>query len=167
MSFLRNNPQICDQIESMQAMAASIELVQYLPVLDRYSSGDIFEEIGEMFEDMSESNAIFIEQQYAGFNVFIKQFEDASRSQYREMVGEFISTLHQQCEYPFLIKIKLCQNIRSVSHDSKGEINGFGGAWNSYSNEWIFANSIEHAIEIATERGRKNLIRHQTVLSAS
>lgn len=164
MSFLRKNPKLCEQIETMQAMAVNIESIQYLPVLDPYQS---YEEIGEMFEDMSESNAIFIEQQYAGFNAFIKQFEDASRSQYKELVGEFISTLHQQCEYPFLIKIKLCQNIRSVSHDSKGEINGFGGAWNSYSNEWFFANSIEHAIEIATERGRKNLLRHQTVLSAS
>lgn len=164
MSFLRKNPKLCEQVETMQAMGANIECIQYLPVLD---PDQYHEEIGEMFEDMSDQNANFIEQQYTGFDVFIKNFEEASRSQYREMVRDFISTLHQQCEYPFLIKIKLCQNIRSVSHNTNGEINGFGGAWNSYSNEWFFANSIEHAIEIATERGRKNLIRHQTVLSAS
>ncbi|MDD2944327.1 MAG: hypothetical protein PHG15_00650 [Acinetobacter sp.] len=164
MSFLKKNPQILDAVESMQTMAANISSILYVPTLDTHNPPEL---LSTMFEEMSESNVDFVEGQYPDFKQVIESFENAKRHSYPDLLCEFISELHQKCEYPFLIEIKLCQNIYSVSHDSNGAIRGYSGVWNSYSNEWFFANSIEHALQIATERGRLNLVRHQTVLSVS
>lgn len=164
MSFLRKNPKIVDSVESMQVMAVNISSILYIPALDTHNPPELF---GTMFEDMSEANVNFVEGQYPDFKQVIESFENAERSSYPEFLCEFISELHQECEYPFLIEIKLCQNIHSVSHDRDGSIRGYGGVWNSYSNEWFFANSIEHALEIGAERGRLNLVRHQTKLSVA
>lgn len=164
MSYLRQNIHIAHAVESMQAMAVRIADIHYLPAVDPYM---VPSNIAEMFEGMNDYNINFLEEQFAGFRKIAEGLMNSDRFDRTDLISEFISQLHQNCQYPFLIKIKLCQNIQTVKHNSQGEVNGYRGTWNSCSYEWFFADSIEKAIEIATDRGRKNLIRHQVVLSVS
>lgn len=164
MSYLRQNIHIAHAVESMQAMAVRIADIHYLPAVDPYM---VPSNIAEMFEGMNDYNINFLEEQFAGFRKIAEGLMNSDRFDRTDLICEFISQLHRNCQYPFLIKIKLCQNIQTVKHNSQGEVNGYRGTWNSCSYEWFFADSIEKAIEIATDRGRKNLIRHQVVLSVS
>lgn len=164
MSYLRQNIHIAHAVESMQAMAARIAGIHYLPAVDPYM---VPSDIAEMFEGMNDYNINFLEEQFSGFGKIAEGVMNSDRFDRTSLISEFISQLHQNCQYPFLIKVKLCQDIHSVKHNSQGAVNGYSGTWNSCTYEWFFAESMENAIEIATERGRKNLVRHQVALSVS
>ncbi|NWK51924.1 hypothetical protein HYG89_05000 [Acinetobacter sp. SwsAc5] len=164
MSYLRQNINIVNAVESMQAMAARIADIHYLPTVDPYM---VPSNIAEMFEGMNDYNINLLEEQFSGFGKIAEGLMNADSFDRTNLISEFISQLHQNCQYPFLIKIKLCQDIHSVKQNSQGKVNGYSGTWNSCSYEWFFADSIENAIKIAIDRGHKNLIQHQVDLSFS
>lgn len=161
-SYLKQNLHVLGAVESMHSMAARFGDVYYLPALDPQMPP---QGLAEMFEDIHDSNIEFMDQQYPGFKEIAESFYNANRDSYDDLLCEFISELHQECPFPFLVKIMLCQNVHNIHHDEKGVINGYCGAWNSCSHEWFFAESMEKALEIAIELGHKNLVQHQTVLS--
>lgn len=163
MSYLTNNPKLADSIESLHSVAANFGKVFYLPVLDPHNVQDDFI---EFFDDLDDYNVESLNEQYAGFQEIADSYEKCSRNDRRDFFCEFISELHQKCEFPMLVEVRLCQTISSVTLDKNQEPVGFGGAWNSYHSNWILVENWEQAIEKGITLGKQNLLEHHKLKTA-
>lgn len=163
MSYLSNNPNLRDSIEELHAVAANIGEIFFIPTLDPHNIPDNF--LG-FLEDLDDFNIETLEKQYEGFQQIADSYAKCNRRDRNDFACEFISELHQKCEFPMLVEIQLCQTIYSVSLDKEQQPCGFGGVWNSHCSNWILVENWEKAIEMGIVLGKKNLLDHHNTESA-
>lgn len=161
MGYLAKHEDVASFAEVMQAMGVNLGHIFYIPGLDvhglRCGPSAV---LGEMFEDIHETNIAILESQFPGFKGSVESYENYSRRELYDFACEFIDDLKRNCDLPYLIELKTCQNIHYVNHSEDGEISGYSGAWNATSSVWILAESLEDAMQQGIKIGHENLKRH-------
>lgn len=161
MSYLKNNEDLVDAIDDMEMSATIIGDIFFIPTLD---AEDVNDTIMDMFQYMDDENVELLEQQFPSFKLIKESYDNcANRLDERDFYFEFVNDLKKNSENPFLVQVKVCQNISSVYINEDDVITGWGGSWGSYSSTWILAYSMEHAIDQAITIGRENLRKNSNV----
>lgn len=166
MGYLAKHEDVASFADVMQAMGVNLGHILYIPGLDvhglRLGHGEILE---EMFEDLSETDISLLESQFPGFKGSVESYENYSRREFYDFAFEFVDDLKRNCNFPFLIELKTCQNIHYVNYGEDGEVSGYAGSWNTTSSAWILAESLEDAMQQGIKIGHENLKRHDAKLN--
>ncbi|WP_322977438.1 hypothetical protein [Acinetobacter pittii] len=162
MSYLENNKHVSTMIEELSCMGVRLGKMFFVPGLDMHAP---LEDLLDAFGDLVDSDLEYLDHQTNGFKKLLEDVLALPLRDRRKYFGEFLSDLQDKCEYPFLVELSLCQNIYSVSIDEMDLPSGYGGAWNSTSTTYVFAESIEDAIKQGIKLGQDNLLKkHRKLL---
>lgn len=164
MSFFKENVNVSELVDEMETHAAGIGKIIYLPALNSLSpDSNLF----DILEFLDEPNINELDKQFSGFKLAYDSYKKCSYSDREDWACEFIDDLRQNCKFPFLVEVKLCQSINSVNFDDENpdEISGFNGSMGSSSKYLIFTDSMEDAIKQASKLGEANLLEHHQQLA--
>ncbi|MEO4184584.1 hypothetical protein ABH305_01825 [Acinetobacter pittii] len=156
MSYLENNKHVSNLIEELNCMGVRLGKIFFVPGLDMHAP---LEDLLEAFGDLGDTDLEYLDHQTNGFKKHVDELFSQPLRERRKHFGEFIADLQDKCEYPLLVELSLCQNIYSVSIDEMDLPSGYGGAWNSTSTTYVFAESIEDAIKQGIKLGQDNLLK--------
>lgn len=141
----------------MGLFATKMGTMFYIPFLD---ANDPPKQFIEMLEDMDDCNLEALQEKS---NAFKGLFDNGLKV--KEVAENLICEL-QKSNYPYLLCVETCQNIRSVRENEQGEIVGCGYSWNSRCSTWILTTELIDGVMQAKQIGDANLKRHKAKLDA-
>lgn len=141
----------------MDLFATKMGTVFYIPFLD---ANDPPKQFIEMLEDIDDCNLEALQEKS---NAFKGLFDNGLKV--KEVAENLICEL-QKSNYPYLLCVETCQNIRSVRENEQGEIVGCGYSWNSRCSTWILTTELIDGVMQAKQIGDANLKRHKAKLDA-
>ena len=155
-------PSLIEPLPSMRQalgdlLATKMGTVFYIPFLD---ANDPPKQFIEMLEDMDDCNLEALQEKS---NAFKGLFDNSLKI--KEVAENLICEL-QQSNYPYLLCVQTCQNIRSVHENEQGEIIGCGYTWNAHCSTWILTTELIDGVMQAKQIGDANLKRHKAKLDA-
>lgn len=156
MCFLRENKEVFYLAEQLQKYGADIGKIIYMPTLDPHHPSDA---LFDLLHRIEPSNLDALENQFSGFKESYLNFKSIDYKEKNEFACDFIMELHRHSDAAFIVQIKLCRKIEQVHINSKGDVTGFDGNWNSYSSIWVFAKNMEHAMQQGIKFGHENLLK--------
>lgn len=156
MCFLKKNSEIFYLSENLHKFGADIGRVMYLPTLD---PNNPTKELIEFFNHLQHENIELLDQQMNGFKAFYQSFVACPVDEQKYSAFEFILDLHSSSDAAFLVEVKLIKNIDQVNFNRDNELTGFDGDWGATTSLWVFAESMEAAMQQGILLGRKNLIK--------
>lgn len=164
MCYLRKNREVFLLAENIQKFGVDIGNLIYMPTLDQHNPS---ESLFDFLYRIDEANVEFLEQQFKGFKEAHNNYKRTKHSNRNDFAFEFIMDLHRHSEYAFIVQLKFCRNVDQVHFNREGVVTGFDGNWNSYRCKWIFAKSMEDAMQQGIHLGNENLLKINEKYSVS
>lgn len=155
MCFLKKNSEIFYLSENLHKFGADIGRVIYLPTLDPNNPTN---ELMDFFNGLQPENIELLNQQMECFKSFYERYKACPIDERKDIAFEFILDLHSTSDAAFLVELRLSQDIAQVYFDRHNELTGFDGDWGSTTSLWVFAESMEGAMQQGIILGKENLI---------
>lgn len=164
MCFLKRNGDILYLTENLHNFGADIGEIIYLPTLNPHNPSNA---LFSFFERVDHSNVELLDNQLNGFKQSYEQYHSCAVDDRKEFGFEFIIDLHCTSESAFLIEVLLVQDIDQLILDYHSEIIGYEGDLSLKKSLWIFAESMECALQQGINLGHENLLKFQKKQSMS
>jgi hypothetical protein len=156
MCFLRENREVFLLAENTHKLGVDIGKIIFIPTLDPHNPSD---ELFDFFHRIDKANVDFLEHQFKGFKEAHSSYKLTNYSNRNDFAFEFIMDLHRYSLYPFIVQLKFCRNVDQVFFNREGVITSCDSNWNSFRCEWVFAMSMEHAMQQGILLGNENLLK--------
>lgn len=156
MCFLKRNSHILHLTESLHKFGANFGRIIYLPTLDPNSPP---KELFAFMDSLEAENVDSLDEQLQGFKRSYQAYKLSAVGHREDFAFEFILDLHCTSEAAFLVEVMTTLDIEQVNFDTRNDLVGYEGAWASSGSTWVFAESMEGALQQGIILGKKNLLK--------